>query len=90
MNLHTRSTFIAMIDNAMEHLIVSYSLLVISPSPYFCFVRAKTLSTASCQRYLCIPSFCQALHFSLVCQGMVQTSGFRVPCNKQGCFYFGR
>lgn len=46
MDLHIRSTFIAMTDNTMEFPVVSSSLLVIRPSPYFCSVRAKALSTA--------------------------------------------
>lgn len=37
---------IAMTDSAMELLVVSSSLLVIRPSPYFCFARANALSTA--------------------------------------------
>lgn len=46
-DLLIRSTFIAMTDNAMEHLVVASSLLLIRPSPYFCFARAKALSTAT-------------------------------------------
>ena len=81
MDLLIRSTFIAMTDNAMEHLVVASSLLVIRPSPYFCFARAKALSTAPRSAlslysvFLSVPAF----FFGLPRNGPDK----RVPCSLQ-------
>ena len=81
MDLLIRSTFIAMTDNAMEHLVVASSLLVISPSPYFCFARAKALSTATRSAlslysvFLSVPAF----FFGLPRAGPDK----RIPCSLQ-------
>ena len=80
-DLHSRSTFIAMTDNAMELLVVASSLLVIRPSPYFCFARAKALSTAPRSAlslysvFLSVPAF----FFGLPRDGPDK----RIPCSLQ-------
>lgn len=90
-DLHIQSTFIAMTDNSMKHLVVVSSILrSISPIPYFCFARMMALSTAIRTALSLYSVFCRFHHFSFVCHETVCLSGFRAPCNKQSCFYFGR